>query len=170
MRRPPTTFTERPDLPGCSILSSTVRAAFTIYVRGGSITESGTARLNSGKGEYASFGGALAAHGSGRYAPRIGTGRIYGTIARRDQAAPCSSDSTATSVVRKAQVLAVLTLWLYLVLPAGVRVSEAVSLYASFSPTVPGSRVGYGAVPAEVPYGPIAGAGACHDRCLPRQL
>lgn len=67
---------------------NTVRAGFTIYVRGGSITGSATANLNPGKGEYASFGGALVvSHGSGHYAHASGTGRLYGTLRRSDEAA-----------------------------------------------------------------------------------
>lgn len=130
---------------------------------------------------------------------------------------PCrSSEGSVISVVCPARALAVITLWLCLALPAGVRASEAVNLYAGFSPdrpkasttitfgfTItspdgqvpspmqsvnlhlpggiglarntlgtavcepiylyahgpsgcpPNSRVGYGAVLAEVPYGPI---------------
>lgn len=71
-----------------TIGTSTVRAGFTIYVRGGRITGSATTSLNPGKGEYASFGGALVvSHGSGRYAHASGTGRLSGTIRRSDDTA-----------------------------------------------------------------------------------
>lgn len=65
-----------------------MKAGFTIYVRGGSITGSGNASLNAGKGEYASFGGTVTvSHGSGHYAHASGTGRLYGTLRRGNEAA-----------------------------------------------------------------------------------
>jgi hypothetical protein len=63
--------------------SSTVTAGFTIYLSGGTISGHGTARLNPGKGEFASFGGSLVvSHGSGRYRHASGNGGLFGTINR----------------------------------------------------------------------------------------
>jgi hypothetical protein len=60
---------------------SVVNVGFTIYLHGGTISGQATAKLNPGKGEYASFKGALdVAHGSGRYAHAQGSGQMYGTL------------------------------------------------------------------------------------------
>lgn len=66
-----------------TIGASRVRVAFTLYLRGGTITGHGTASFNPGKGEYASFGGSIYVnHGGGRYAHAKGSGRVYGSINR----------------------------------------------------------------------------------------
>jgi hypothetical protein len=64
-----------------------ITGAFTFYPRGGgSITGHGSARLHS-TGAYASFGGAMSVtHGTGRYAHAHGTGGLYGTVDRRNDA------------------------------------------------------------------------------------
>jgi hypothetical protein len=63
--------------------TSTVTAGFTIYLQGGTISGHGYAKLNPGRGEYASFGGSLAvSHGSGHYAHASGSGGLFGTINR----------------------------------------------------------------------------------------
>jgi hypothetical protein len=68
--------------------TTTVRVSFTIYVRGGSIPGQAVAKLNPGKGEYASFAGTLTVnHGSGHYAHASGSGRVSGTIRRNEDAA-----------------------------------------------------------------------------------
>jgi hypothetical protein len=60
---------------------SVVNVGFTIYLHGGSISGEATAKLNPGKGEYASFAGTLKVnHGSGRYAHAVGSGQVYGTL------------------------------------------------------------------------------------------
>ncbi|HEY7961499.1 MAG TPA: hypothetical protein VID29_06215 [Solirubrobacteraceae bacterium] len=65
--------------------AGTVKAGFTIYLRGGSISGHGSARLNAGRGAYASFGGSLVvSHGTGRYAHVSGSGGLYGTINREN--------------------------------------------------------------------------------------
>jgi hypothetical protein len=66
-----------------AVSSNTVRATFTIYLHGGSISGYGTARLNVGRGVYASFGGSLSvSRGTGHYAHVSGSGGLYGTINR----------------------------------------------------------------------------------------
>ncbi len=63
--------------------TNTVTAGFTIYLSGGTISGHSSAKLNPGRGEYASFSGALAvSHGSGHYAHASGSGGLYGTINR----------------------------------------------------------------------------------------
>lgn len=53
---------------------------------------------------------------------------------------PCRSSGGSTiSVARRAQALAVVALWICLALPASVRASESVRLYASFSPNRAGA-------------------------------
>lgn len=66
-----------------SLYAVTAKANFTIYVKGGTLTGSGTGRLKYGKGGYDSFGGA--AHitgGTGRFAKATASGHIYGSIDR----------------------------------------------------------------------------------------
>jgi hypothetical protein len=64
-------------------LGTTVLIRFTLYLRGGSISGQATAKLNPGKGAYASFGGSLhVTHGSGHYRHVSGSGGLYGTINR----------------------------------------------------------------------------------------
>jgi hypothetical protein len=64
-------------------LGTTVTLGFTLYVHGGTISGHGSARLNPGKGEFASFSGTLSVtHGSGHYAHATGSGGLYGTIDR----------------------------------------------------------------------------------------
>jgi hypothetical protein len=66
-----------------TVSSNTVRATFTISLHGGSISGYGSAKLNVGRGVYASFGGSLnVSHGTGRYAHVSGSGGLYGTINR----------------------------------------------------------------------------------------
>jgi hypothetical protein len=68
--------------------ASTVRVGFTVYLRNGQITGHGTARLNTGHGAYASFGGSLVvSHGTGHYAHVSGSGGLYGTIDRENYSA-----------------------------------------------------------------------------------
>ena len=75
------------------VSASTVRVGFTIRLRNGSITGSAVARLNAGRGEYASFGGSLkVSHGTARYARASGSGGLYGTIRR-------SNDNVTVQVV-----------------------------------------------------------------------
>jgi hypothetical protein len=80
-------------LPGSAhaslvVSASNVRASFTIYLHGGSISGQGTARLNVGRGDYASFAGSLTVnHGTGHYAHASGSGRLSGTIRRSNDAA-----------------------------------------------------------------------------------
>jgi len=63
--------------------ANSVTAGFTIYLKGGTISGHSSARLNPGRGEYASFGGSLGvSHGSGHYAHASGSGELYGTINR----------------------------------------------------------------------------------------
>ncbi len=60
-----------------------VTAGFTIYLHGGTISGHSTAKLNPGRGEFASFGGSLSvSHGSGHYAHASGRGGLFGTINR----------------------------------------------------------------------------------------
>ena len=73
--------------------ATTARVGFTIYLRGGTITGHATAKLNPGRGEYASFAGALAVgHGSSHYAHAHGSGRLSGTLNR-------NTDDTVVQVV-----------------------------------------------------------------------
>jgi hypothetical protein len=63
--------------------ANTVVAGFAIYLSGGTISGHSSAKLNAGRGEYASFSGALTvSHGSGHYAHASGSGELYGTINR----------------------------------------------------------------------------------------
>jgi hypothetical protein len=60
-----------------------VTAGFTIYLHGGTISGHSSAKLNAGRGEFASFGGSLSvSHGSGHYAHASGHGGLFGTINR----------------------------------------------------------------------------------------
>lgn len=66
-----------------TLANASLRAGFTIYLRNGTISGHGTARLNVGKGSFASFGGSLTiSHGTGHYAHVSGSGGLYGTINR----------------------------------------------------------------------------------------
>lgn len=66
-----------------TIATSAMTAGFTIYVHGGTISGHSAARLNPGRGEYASFSGSLSvSYGSGSYAHASGSGELYGTINR----------------------------------------------------------------------------------------
>jgi hypothetical protein len=68
--------------------TSTVSVSFTIYLRNGAIPGQAAAKLNPGKGEYASFAGSLTVHhGSGHYARVSGSGRVSGTISRNEDLA-----------------------------------------------------------------------------------
>lgn len=70
-----------------AIHTYTANSAFTIYTRWGSISGKGIARLKTGKGAYASFGGAVSVTKcTGRYSHASGKGGLYGTINRRDDA------------------------------------------------------------------------------------
>ncbi len=72
-----------------------VTAGFTIYLRGGTISGHSSAKLNAGRGEFASFGGSLnVSHGSGRYAHASGNGGLFGTINR-------NTDNATVQVVGK---------------------------------------------------------------------
>jgi hypothetical protein len=63
--------------------TNVVTAGFTIYLHGGTISGHSSAKLNAGRGEYASFGGSLTvSHGSGHYARASGSGGLFGTINR----------------------------------------------------------------------------------------
>jgi hypothetical protein len=65
------------------VLGTTVTLGFTIYLHGGTISGHGAAKLNPGKGQFASFSGSLSVtHGSGHYAHTTGSGGLYGTIDR----------------------------------------------------------------------------------------
>lgn len=67
-------------------IGSNVRASFTIWTKGGSISGSGGASLHSSS-RYASFGGWLAVGGGGgRYAHAHGKGKLYGVLDRRTHA------------------------------------------------------------------------------------
>jgi hypothetical protein len=87
-------------LPGsmrvhCDI-GPTLRASFTIYTRGGSITGHGAA-VPHGSGRYESFGGTLlATGGSGRYAHARGRGGLYGTFDRKTYALLIQTTGTLT--------------------------------------------------------------------------
>jgi hypothetical protein len=66
-------------------LGTNVTLGFTIYLHNGTISGSGAAKLNPGKGAYASFNGSLrVSHGSGHYAHASGSGGLYGTINREN--------------------------------------------------------------------------------------
>jgi hypothetical protein len=66
-------------------VGTTVTVNFTIYLRNGTLTGRGTAKLNPGEGTYASFSGSLSvSHGSGHYAHASGHGGLYGTIDRNN--------------------------------------------------------------------------------------
>lgn len=68
--------------------TSTVRVSFTIYLPNGAIPGQAVAKLNPGKGAYASFAGSLTVNpGSGHYAHASGSGRVSGTINRNEDAA-----------------------------------------------------------------------------------
>jgi hypothetical protein len=76
------------------VLGTTVTLGFTIYLHGGTISGHGAAKLNPGKGEFASFSGLLSVtHGSGHYAHATGSGGLYGTIDR------LNNDATVVQVV-----------------------------------------------------------------------
>jgi len=76
------------------VLGTTVTLGFTIYLHGGTISGHGAARLNPGKGQFASFSGSLSVtHGSGHYAHATGSGGLYGTIDR------LNNDATVVQVV-----------------------------------------------------------------------
>ncbi len=80
-------------------LGTTVTIGFTIYLHGGTISGHGAAKLNPGKGAYASFNGSLSVtHGSGRYAHAAGKGGLYGTIDREN------NDATVVQVVGRLHV------------------------------------------------------------------
>ncbi len=76
------------NLPGTvrarlTVGAEVVTAGFTIYLHGGTISGHSSAKLNAGRGEFASFGGSLTvSHGSGRYAHASGHGGLFGTINR----------------------------------------------------------------------------------------
>lgn len=66
-------------------VGSTVSLGFTIYVRGGTISGQGYAKLNPGRGAYASFSGSLKiSHGGGKYAHASGNGGLFGTLDREN--------------------------------------------------------------------------------------
>jgi hypothetical protein len=66
-------------------VGSTVSVGFTIYVRGGTISGQGYAKLNPGRGAYASFSGSLkVSHGGGKYAHASGSGGLFGTLNREN--------------------------------------------------------------------------------------
>lgn len=79
-------------LPGTVRVSLTINqytatSRFTIQTPHGSIYGRGTGKLKTGKGGYASFGGAISVTGgSGAYRHAHGNGGLYGTINRRDDA------------------------------------------------------------------------------------
>lgn len=79
-------------LPGTVTVSLTIHtytasSSFTIETKAGSISGRGSAKLKTGKGTYASFGGAISVTGgTGRYSHVSGKGGLYGTINRRDDA------------------------------------------------------------------------------------
>jgi hypothetical protein len=65
----------------------TATSRFTIQTSRGSISGTGTGTLKTGKGGYASFGGAITVTGgTGAYEHASGKGGLYGTINRRDDA------------------------------------------------------------------------------------
>ncbi len=69
------------------VVGTYITGTFTFYPRGGgSITGHGSARLHS-TSTYASFGGTMSvSYGTGRYAHAHGSGGLYGTVNRRDDA------------------------------------------------------------------------------------
>jgi hypothetical protein len=71
-----------------TILGTTIKARFTVYVSGGSISGAGHGVLHIGRGSQASFGGVLAiTRGTGRYAHARGSGGLYGTLDRSSDGA-----------------------------------------------------------------------------------
>jgi hypothetical protein len=65
----------------------TASSSFTIQTSRGSISGKGVGKLKTGKGTYASFGGAISVTGgTGAYKHAHGKGGLYGTINRRDDA------------------------------------------------------------------------------------
>lgn len=65
----------------------TASSSFTIETKAGSISGKGTAALKTGKGAYASFGGAVSiTRATGKYSHASGKGDLYGTINRRTDA------------------------------------------------------------------------------------
>ena len=69
------------------VVGSSVSATFSIRTSRGTIYGRGKASLHS-SGRYASFGGTLSvSHGSGRYAHAHGSGKLYGVIDRKTDAA-----------------------------------------------------------------------------------
>ncbi len=79
-------------LPGTVTLSLrihtyTASSSFTIHTKGGSISGKGSAELKTGKGAYASFGGAISlTSATGKYSHSSGKGDLYGIINRGDDA------------------------------------------------------------------------------------
>jgi hypothetical protein len=64
----------------------TVKASFTIYAAGGTITGHGSMHLHSAT-RYSSFSGPMSVNrGTGRYAHARGTGNFYGVIDRKTNA------------------------------------------------------------------------------------
>lgn len=109
----------------------TAGSSFTITTRDGSISGKGTAKIKTGKGEYASFGGGVSVtRGTGRFAHASGSGGLYGTINRRDDAMTV----TVTGTLR-----------LYAAKAAAAR-TPRVKLTARFTPDRPGrsTTVRYG--------------------------
>lgn len=67
-------------------IGAEVRATFTIYPHGGSLSGKGSGKLHS-SGRYASFGGSMTVTaGTGRYRHASGSGGFYGVIDRRTYA------------------------------------------------------------------------------------
>jgi hypothetical protein len=65
-----------------------VRISFRAYLHRGALRGHGSARLDVGRGAYASFAGSLTiSRGSGRYRHARGSGNIYGTLSRNDDSA-----------------------------------------------------------------------------------
>jgi hypothetical protein len=64
-------------------VSASVRASFTIYVKGGgTVSGKGSGRLK-GRAADPSFGGVMTvSHGTGRFASAHGRGNVYGTLNR----------------------------------------------------------------------------------------
>lgn len=91
------TFTEegqaKGSLPGTvrvalTLTGTSVKAVFTFYLAGGTMSGQGGGRLHIGHGGYASFGGALLVnHGTGRYRHASGSGALYGAINRNNSSA-----------------------------------------------------------------------------------
>jgi hypothetical protein len=85
-------------LPGATsvrmVISSHVKASFTIDAQGGSISGTGSAGLKS-TGRYASFGGSLkVTKGTGRYSGAHGKGGLYGVYDRRTHAVTVKTKGT----------------------------------------------------------------------------